>query len=244
MRSLLKIQEVKMGTKSILENKSSLSTLISPVSPPASACSSDFSGFHLPPVTTRIYPYSHFSGNNNEYRRKNRGSSTASSSRCEGAPHGVLGAFFWFALGTFIAVLGIFIAKNVFQWDFLLIPKLENIEANSSHGQRVHSVISSNTDPMITSPQSRNNGTFISEYNNRSSSTSDNEEIKCMSAACMTAAARILHRIDSQTNACDDFYQFSCGSFIAHNEIPDDSFQRSTLQEMQESILVDIKSKL
>lgn len=78
-----------MATKSLLENKNSLSALISPVSPPTSASSvSDFTGFHLPPVTPRISPYSisssvagssmggggtpHYSNLNNNYHRKGR----------------------------------------------------------------------------------------------------------------------------------------------------------------------------
>lgn len=66
---------------------------------------------------------------------------------------------------------------------------------------------------------------------------------ECKIPACMQAAARLLHRLDPQQAPCEDFYKFSCGNFIARNEIPDDSFQRSTLQEMQEGILIDIKSK-
>ncbi|ODM97143.1 Membrane metallo-endopeptidase-like 1 [Orchesella cincta] len=67
---------------------------------------------------------------------------------------------------------------------------------------------------------------------------------ECTTPACMQAAARLLHRLDPSHEPCEDFYKFSCGNFIARNEIPDDSFQRSTLQEMQQGILIDIKSKL
>lgn len=77
-----------MGTKHFLENKNSMSALLSPVSPPPSASSvSDFSGFHLPPVTPRHTPFSitgsvaaasssggtpHYSNLNNNYHRKGR----------------------------------------------------------------------------------------------------------------------------------------------------------------------------
>jgi len=205
-----------MGTKSILENKSSLSTLISPVSPPTSACSSsEFSGFHLPPVTTRIYPYTHFPGNNADYRSKN---GRLKHLTC----HKILGAFFWFALGTFISVLVLCIVRHTFQWDILQLPFHRNGDVNSF---------------VKTDPKE------VDLVKNSTKTSPTNLKVKCVTPVCMEAAARILHRIDPHQDPCDDFYQFSCGSFIAHNEIPDDSFQRSTLQEMQESILVDIKSK-
>jgi len=253
-----------MGSKSILENKSSLSTLISPVSPPTSACSDNFSGFHLPPVTTRIiYPYSHFSGRKGSFSRHSTTTNGRRFRRCDTLlSHGILGAFFWFALGTFITVLGIFIAKNAFHWDFLSIPKkLEQHNNNNNDHHRC----TTNNDIKRTGKSDFPNGSsvndasttpkdHISVLNNGQHETDNtNDESlenktgktggKCSSPACMTAASRILHRINLNHNPCDDFYQFSCGNFIAHNEIPDDSFQRSTLQEMQESILVDIKSK-
>ncbi|CAG7723309.1 unnamed protein product [Allacma fusca] len=64
---------------------------------------------------------------------------------------------------------------------------------------------------------------------------------ECVTPTCMKAAARILARYSDKYEPCQDFYGFSCGKFVAENEIPDDSFTRSTLQEMQESILTDIK---
>lgn len=66
----------------------------------------------------------------------------------------------------------------------------------------------------------------------------------CITPTCMKAAGRILARHGANVDPCQDFYGFACGRFVAENEIPDDSFSRSTLQEMQESILIDIKSKL
>lgn len=203
-------QSKKMGSKAILENKSSLSNLISPVSPPTSACSSsDFSGFHLPPATTRIYPYSNFVGKNNTKFKQRRNRNGNNSSQ-----HGLLSAFFWFALGTFISVLVIFIATQTLVLDLTSSSTKKHLCEQQPQGQ---------------------------EDNNLTDSASNGD--KCFRVECLKAASRIMHRMDQTQQPCDDFYQFSCGRFIAHNEIPDDSFQRSTLQEMQESILVDIKSK-
>ncbi|OXA58659.1 Membrane metallo-endopeptidase-like 1 [Folsomia candida] len=197
-----------MGSKAILENKSSLSNLISPVSPPTSACSSsDFSGFHLPPATTRIYPYSNFVGKNNTKFKQRRNRNGNNSSQ-----HGLLSAFFWFALGTFISVLVIFIATQTLVLDLTSSSTKKHLCEQQPQGQ---------------------------EDNNLTDSASNGD--KCFRVECLKAASRIMHRMDQTQQPCDDFYQFSCGRFIAHNEIPDDSFQRSTLQEMQESILVDIK---
>lgn len=201
----------------MLESKSSLSKLISPVTPPTSACSStDISGFHLPPVTTQIYPYTNFARNDINFRARMGGKRVTQA--------GVLGAFFWFALGTFISVLLVFIATQTFEWEFSNKSSkgFVCLPTGSRGGESL--VTLGTTDPGL-----------------RVSQLEENE--LCITPECMKGAARIIHRMNQNVDPCDDFYQFSCGLFIAHNEIPDDSFQRSTLQEMQESILVDIKSE-
>lgn len=60
----------------------------------------------------------------------------------------------------------------------------------------------------------------------------------CSSPACIRAAARLLARLDPSTDPCDDFYQFSCGRFLETFSVPDDSNQLSTLQEMQDEMLL------
>ena len=59
----------------------------------------------------------------------------------------------------------------------------------------------------------------------------------CTTPACIKAASRLLSRLDPKTDPCQDFYQFSCGSFLETGSVPDDSNQLSTLQEMQDDML-------
>jgi neprilysin len=66
----------------------------------------------------------------------------------------------------------------------------------------------------------------------------------CEQPACVLAAARMLQRMDLAANPCHDFYQFSCGNYLRSQEVPDDNFHRSMLQEMQEEVLAVIKSKV
>lgn len=64
----------------------------------------------------------------------------------------------------------------------------------------------------------------------------------CELPACVFAAARMLQRMDATADPCVDFYQFSCGNYLRSQEVPDDNFHRSMLQEMQEEVLAVIKS--
>ena len=64
----------------------------------------------------------------------------------------------------------------------------------------------------------------------------------CTSAACIKAAARVLARLDPSADPREDFYQFSCGSFLETGNVPDDSSHFSTLQEMQDEMLLSTRS--
>lgn len=70
------------------------------------------------------------------------------------------------------------------------------------------------------------------------------ESDTCTSPACIRAAARLLARLDPSTDPCTDFYKFSCGRFLETYSVPDDSNQLSTLQEMQDEMLLSTRSKV
>lgn len=194
--------------KPFLENQNSLSGLISPT--PTTSCGPDFSNFHLPPVTTKIYPYVSFASNPNKKGSGSSGSDRKNKFKGDARSNAGIGRpILWFTLGILLSALIVFSGWNL---------KLIRLSGTTS---------SSNPGDLIEVREKSRIG--ISEN-------------KCVSPVCMQAAARILHRLNATSDPCVDFYEFSCGNFIAHNEIPDDGFQRSTLQEMQESILVEIKS--
>ncbi len=65
----------------------------------------------------------------------------------------------------------------------------------------------------------------------------------CTTRACVRAAARILARLDPTVDPCDDFYTFSCGSFLETSTVPDDANALSTLQEMQDEMLHTTRSR-
>ena len=50
--------------------------------------------------------------------------------------------------------------------------------------------------------------------------------------------------MNPETNPCEDFYQFACGNFIWSNTVPEDYYARNLLQEMQESMFIEMKNYL
>src|ERR1700742_1011504 len=50
--------------------------------------------------------------------------------------------------------------------------------------------------------------------------------------------------MDLGVNPCNDFYAFSCGSFVKTKQVPDDHSNRNILQEMQDEIYVQMKNYL
>ena len=78
---------------------------------------------------------------------------------------------------------------------------------------------------------------------NANATETSGEAEMCTTRACVRAAARILARLDPTVDPCNDFYTFSCGSFLETSTVPDDANALSTLQEMQDEMLHTTRSE-
>jgi hypothetical protein len=171
---------------------------MSPNSTSETCSSSDFSGFHLPPVvTTRIYPYTSFADNSINFRQRRNSrsgaiSTTTTTTSCSSTYGGIVGAVFWFALGSFISIFVMFIATQTLWWESPLMK--------------------SNEIQQQTTSIDKNDSMNRSNHQIKNNTEADSNGEKCFDEMCMKAAARILHRMNHSVEPCDDFYQFSCGN--------------------------------
>ena len=62
------------------------------------------------------------------------------------------------------------------------------------------------------------------------------ESSLCLTRECVTAAAEILNRMDSDVDPCQDFYNFACGGYIEKTVIPDDKSRSSMFSELSDNL--------
>uniref|UniRef100_A0A8D8LU72 Endothelin-converting enzyme 1 n=1 Tax=Cacopsylla melanoneura TaxID=428564 RepID=A0A8D8LU72_9HEMI len=62
----------------------------------------------------------------------------------------------------------------------------------------------------------------------------------CLDEKCVRTAATILASVDTRVDPCEDFYQFTCGSWIKHNPIPDAkaSWSMFNILDLQNNFIV------
>ena len=62
------------------------------------------------------------------------------------------------------------------------------------------------------------------------------EDDVCVTEACTVAAGGILQTMDQSADPCQDFFQFSCGGWIANNEIPDGKSRWGKFYELRDKV--------
>lgn len=58
----------------------------------------------------------------------------------------------------------------------------------------------------------------------------------CLTPGCVRAAADIIKNMDQRVDPCDDFYKYSCGSWIESQVIPDDKTSVSLFSVVQDEL--------
>lgn len=64
----------------------------------------------------------------------------------------------------------------------------------------------------------------------------DDSTAYCRTQACERESKNILKRLDTSIDACDDFYMYVCGKFIAETSIPDDKTSVDVSTETEDKL--------
>lgn len=60
----------------------------------------------------------------------------------------------------------------------------------------------------------------------------DPSHTMCLTDACVRVASKILEALDTDTDPCQDFYQYSCGGWIKRNPLPNGRSKWSTFNSI------------
>ncbi|KAI8430848.1 hypothetical protein MSG28_000996 [Choristoneura fumiferana] len=70
------------------------------------------------------------------------------------------------------------------------------------------------------------------------------QEKVCSLPGCVHTASKLLLNMDEKVDPCDDFYEFSCGSFLHNTRIPDDKTSVNTFSIITDQLQEQIRALL
>lgn len=71
-----------------------------------------------------------------------------------------------------------------------------------------------------------------------------NQIEKCSSLSCIHAAITTIEKMNRKINPCDDFYEYSCGTFLEKTHPPDDKNVVDTLSLTAEKLVEQLLTLL
>ncbi|GJQ69916.1 Nep2 [Trypoxylus dichotomus] len=75
-----------------------------------------------------------------------------------------------------------------------------------------------------------------------SSSRYENTKNVCLTEECVNIAAKLLTFVNKSADPCEDFYEFSCGTFMKTTNIPDEKQMVSTITEIEDLVLEQLRT--
>ncbi|GFX17356.1 membrane metallo-endopeptidase-like 1 [Trichonephila clavipes] len=66
----------------------------------------------------------------------------------------------------------------------------------------------------------------------------------CLTETCVQAAATLLKNMDPVVSPCEDFYQFACGKWAQHHELPSDRSYYDTFSLMKDELKAKLRELL
>lgn len=64
----------------------------------------------------------------------------------------------------------------------------------------------------------------------------------CLTSGCVHAASKMLEQLDQTVEPCDDFYEFSCGTYLADTMIPDDKVSVNVFSVISDKLQEQLKT--